>query len=244
MTASPEQMSFLSEILEWEPIPEEKLVYFRERLRNRLHAAIIDAFIKRSKERGLKQSDLATRIHRTRAQITRWFSTTSNLTLDSISDLMVGLGMDFDAFPFTPIEKTIAIKEQQTRQATETAKIQDLNRKILENLRPWIAREVAKLIPNLLKKNDSTTRSGSAIRYWEEVALSSAQPERSPGKSAAALAPPPSSGTTASTIVEALRKYPCTNVIDFAARAQKRTEQLARKTTEQKDAFLNSGVAA
>jgi transcriptional regulator with XRE-family HTH domain len=111
VTTSPEQMSFLSEILEWEPIPEDKLVYFRERLRNRLHSAIIDAFLKRSKGRGLKQSDLATRIHRTRAQITRWFGTSSNLTLDSISDLMVGLGMDFDEFPFTPIEKTLTIKE-------------------------------------------------------------------------------------------------------------------------------------
>jgi len=107
VTTSQEQMSFLSEILEWKPIPEDKLVYFRERLRNRLPSAILDAFIKRAKQKGLKQCDLATRIGRTRAQITRWFSTPSNLTLDSISDLMVGLGMDFDEFPFTPIEKTL-----------------------------------------------------------------------------------------------------------------------------------------
>lgn len=101
------QREFLSEILEGQPIPEDTLVYFRERLRDRLHSAILAAFERRSKS-GFKQADLATRIHRTRAQITRWLSTPSNLTLDSISDLMVGLAMDFDSFPFTPIEETVA----------------------------------------------------------------------------------------------------------------------------------------
>ncbi len=112
VTISPEQMSLLSEILKWEQIPEDQLVYFRERLRHRLHTAILDAFLLRAKERGLKQKDLADRIGRTRAQITRWLGTASNLTLDSISDLMAGLAMDFDAFPFTPIEKTIRSDQQ------------------------------------------------------------------------------------------------------------------------------------
>ena len=111
MTTS-QQREFLSEILEGKPIPEDKLVYFRERLRDRLHSAILAAFQERAKT-GFKQSDLAGRIHKKRAQITRWLSTTSNLTLDSISDLMVGLGMDFDEFPFTPIEKTFAPERQQ-----------------------------------------------------------------------------------------------------------------------------------
>lgn len=113
MITSPGQISFLAEILDWKPIPEDKLVYFRERLRDRLHAAILSAFLTRSKERGFKQKDLAARIHRAEGQITRWLSTTNNLTLDSISDLMVGLGMDFDNFPFTPIEKTIVTEERE-----------------------------------------------------------------------------------------------------------------------------------
>lgn len=108
------QREFLSEILEGKPIPEDKLVYFRERLRDRLHSAILAAFQERAKK-GFKQSDLAERIHKKRAQITRWFSTTSNLTLDSVSDLMVGLGMDFDAFPFTPIEKTVVGRQESGR---------------------------------------------------------------------------------------------------------------------------------
>jgi transcriptional regulator with XRE-family HTH domain len=102
------QKAFLSEILEWKPVPEDTLVYFRERLRHRLHSVILEAFTKRAQERNLTQKDLAARIEKSRVQINRWLSTASNLTLDSISDLMVGLGMDFDEFPFTPIEKTLA----------------------------------------------------------------------------------------------------------------------------------------
>jgi len=109
-----QQKEFLSEILEGKPIPEDKLVYFRERLRDRLHSAILAAFRERAKT-GFKQSHLAGRIGKKEPQITRWFSTTSNLTLDTISDLMIGLGVDFDGFPFSPIEKTITSKEKQVK---------------------------------------------------------------------------------------------------------------------------------
>ncbi len=147
MTTSPEQMSFLSEILEWKPIPKDKLVYFRERLRHKLHATILDAFLERSRERGLKQSDLAVRIHRKRAQITRWFASTSNLTLDSISDLMAGLGMDFDSFPFSPIEKTVVAPEQTRKQAKENAQIERIREKLMEEvLKPLLAAQGSSIL--------------------------------------------------------------------------------------------------
>jgi hypothetical protein len=208
-------MSFLAEILDWRPIPEDKLVYFRERLRHRLHAAILDAFLKRSAERGLRQSDLAIRIDRTRAQITRWFSTASNLTLDSISDLMVGLGMDFDAFPSTPIEETITTASQ--RVSSEKA---DLGRN--------------------LRKALLTTQ----LYSWEQQSLSLGQSENLSETSATALAPSPGSGTMTSTVVDALQKHPFSNVIDFAARAQRRTDQLAQQASRQKGTFASHGVAA
>jgi len=107
------QMEFLSEILEWKSVPKDTLVYFRERLRRRLHSAILDAFRQRVDERAFTQKELAQRIHKSRVVINRWLSTASNITLDSISDLMIGMGMDFDSFPFTPIEHTIA--ETSTR---------------------------------------------------------------------------------------------------------------------------------
>jgi hypothetical protein len=101
------QRQFLTPILEWEILPIHTLIYFEEQLRRRLHSVILDAFKRRAKERGLTQKQLARRIHRSPVTVNRWLSTSSNLTLDSIAVLMVGLGMDFDEFPFTPIEKTV-----------------------------------------------------------------------------------------------------------------------------------------
>lgn len=111
------QAQLISPILEWKTIPEDTLVYFEETLRHRLHSAILDAFKRRVLERNLTQKELAKRIHKSPVTINRWLSTASNLTLDSISDLMVGLAMDFDEFPFTPIEKTMTSEE--LRQKTE-----------------------------------------------------------------------------------------------------------------------------
>ena len=115
MTISAQPKSLLSEILEGKPIPEATLIYFRERFRDRLHSAILEAFLIRSQEKNLKRQDLAARIHRTKGQISRWFSAPSNITLDSISDLMAGMGMDFDEFKYTPIEKTLAPQKVQVK---------------------------------------------------------------------------------------------------------------------------------
>jgi len=137
VTISAQQKLFLSEILEDRPIPESTLIYFRERFRDKLHSAILEAFLIRSQQKNLKRQDLAARIHRTKAQISRWFSAPSNITLDSISDLMVGLGMDFDAFPFSPIENTLAPKEAQVKKE----KTDQLFSEILANLVPGLARK-------------------------------------------------------------------------------------------------------
>jgi len=117
------QRQFLSPILEWKPIPRDTLVYFEEELRRRLHSVILDAFKRRVIELGLTQKKLAKRIHKSPVTINRWLSTSSNLTLDSISNLMVGLGMSFDSFPFTPIEKTLDDAEHRVRMAEETIKL-------------------------------------------------------------------------------------------------------------------------
>jgi transcriptional regulator with XRE-family HTH domain len=131
--ATSRQMDFLSEILERKPVPPDTLEYFRERLRNRLHSAILDAFSRRAKENGLMQKDLAARIHKSRVQINRWLGTAGNLTLDSISDLMVGLGMDFDDFPFTAIEKTLASASDRKRK--NPANRGKLARPVIQNSR-------------------------------------------------------------------------------------------------------------
>jgi hypothetical protein len=156
------QKQFLSEILERRPIPEDTLVYFRERLRDRLHSAILAAFQKRATE-GLKQSDLADRINKQRAQITYWFSTPNNLTIDTISDLMVGLGMDFDAFPFTPIEKTVAVAAKEEKRERREAEPPSLLSMLGTNTKLTLddLTELNKTLKSWMEETQSGSGSGS-----------------------------------------------------------------------------------
>src|ERR1700682_1291738 len=87
------RISFLSEIFEGlkgKKIPQSRLVYLRARLRNRIYDLVVSEFLR---QHG-KKADLASRIGRDRAQITRWLSSPSNWTLDTISDLMAAMGTE------------------------------------------------------------------------------------------------------------------------------------------------------
>ena len=88
------QTSFLSEIISGKVIPAGKLEYFRSRLSNRLHEIIIDEFARLSETKSFTKADLARRIGRAPAQITRWLGAPSNWTIDTVSDLALGMGFE------------------------------------------------------------------------------------------------------------------------------------------------------
>jgi len=69
------------------PIPEGKLAYLQERQRNNLYSFILKKFL----ERGISKADLARRINYDPARITRLLGAPGNWTLDTISDLLVGV---------------------------------------------------------------------------------------------------------------------------------------------------------
>jgi hypothetical protein len=71
-------------------IPEPKRVYFQTRLRNRIFDYIIGRFV-REQKRGLTKAALARRIGKSPEVINRWLGAPSNLTTDSISDLLLGI---------------------------------------------------------------------------------------------------------------------------------------------------------
>jgi transcriptional regulator with XRE-family HTH domain len=207
MTTS-RQRRFLSEILEGGPISEDKLVYFRERLRDRLHSAILAAFQQRA-EKGFKQSDLADRIHKKRAQITRWLGSPSNLTLDSISDLMVGMGMDFDEFPFTPIEVTILTSQQQAKQAALDATIKEITDKLASE---W----------------------GGGLQNWQRL-MSSVGEQRRRKLADGTMSPPVAITNVGAAFgaVETIQKRTDTKtakIVDLAAYVQRKTEDQARRS--------------
>ena len=89
MTTS--QTSLLSEIQDWSPIPEEKLVYFRTRLKLRLYSFLLAKFAELEKERDFSKAKLAARIGKDPALITRWLGNPGNLRLDTLSDLLLGM---------------------------------------------------------------------------------------------------------------------------------------------------------
>ena len=86
--------SFLSEVLSASVIPAGKLAYFRGRLTNRFHALVLEEFARLESEGVMTRADLARRIAREPAQITRWLGTPGNWTLDTISDLLIGMGYE------------------------------------------------------------------------------------------------------------------------------------------------------
>jgi hypothetical protein len=74
---------FLSEILERERIPEDGLTYFRSRLKNRMHSFVLAQFQRAERERGFTKADLARKLDRDAALITRWLAAPGNWEIDT-----------------------------------------------------------------------------------------------------------------------------------------------------------------
>ena len=103
MTTS--QTQFLSEIAaghSGQPIPEAKRAYFQARLRNRLFNFILGKFSEEQKN-GLTKAILARRIGKKPDVVNRWLGSPSNLTLDTLSDLLLGISTE----EFTPASETL-----------------------------------------------------------------------------------------------------------------------------------------
>ena len=73
------------------------LYYYRRRLKNRTFARLASFFAEQAEKTGLTKKDLAVRLKKDPAQISRWLAGPSNLTLDTLSDLL--LAMDAEADP-------------------------------------------------------------------------------------------------------------------------------------------------
>lgn len=105
MTTSAEKQQFLAEIIEGEPIPKGKLSYFRTRLSNKLHEAVLDLFETLENEKRFTKADLARRIGKDPAQITRWFGEPGNWEFETVSDLLLGMGCELNISARSLVEK-------------------------------------------------------------------------------------------------------------------------------------------
>lgn len=103
MTSS-QSTPFLSEILSGEPIPPEKLGFFRERFRSRLYETVLAEFI-RAQAHGLTKSEVAKRIGRRPEQITRWLGAPGNWTLETVSDLLLAISKAEPEIAVSPLDR-------------------------------------------------------------------------------------------------------------------------------------------
>ena len=93
------QTGFLAEILSGgslpvtgEPIPAGQRAYFQERLRGRIFSFIVGEFLRQQRENpDITQAAIARRLERRPEQINRWLSGPSNMTIDTISDLVLSV---------------------------------------------------------------------------------------------------------------------------------------------------------
>jgi len=90
------QTPFLTEIAAGHlgpPIPIGKRSYFQERLRIRVFNFLLEKFIA-AQAKGLNKALLAKRIGKTPDVVNRWLGQPSNLTIDTISDLLLGIAAE------------------------------------------------------------------------------------------------------------------------------------------------------
>lgn len=75
-------------------IPVAMLAYFRGRLGNKIHELVLAEFAAQEREGKTSRAELARKIRRKPEQITRWLGSPGNWTLDTLSDLLLGMGLE------------------------------------------------------------------------------------------------------------------------------------------------------
>jgi hypothetical protein len=85
--------------LEIRPLRDRDLFYYRQRNKNRVFEKIALLFVEEAERRGITKKQIAEMLKKDTGQITRWLSGPNNLTLDTISDLLLALGAEMDYQP-------------------------------------------------------------------------------------------------------------------------------------------------
>lgn len=81
-------------ILTGNKITPRDIFYFRQRQKSKVFHSVLASFVELAKSKGLTKKELAKRLNKDPAQLTRWFSGPGNWTLDTISDLLLAMGAE------------------------------------------------------------------------------------------------------------------------------------------------------
>jgi len=110
-------MSILLSTIEQEPIPKTTLAFFLRNNQNRYHSFLLRVF----NASGLSQKTIADRLGKEPAQINRLLSAAGNLTINTVTSLLLAMGFDLDDPSSTPIAKLVAGAEVETSRPGDTS---------------------------------------------------------------------------------------------------------------------------
>lgn len=121
---------FLAEILSGgslpltgEPIPAGQRAYFQERLKGRIFSFIVGAFLKQQRENPeITKAAIARRLERRPEQINRWLAGPSNMTVETISDLILavcGSEPSIDVAPLQPATRSQPVARVSTQTSND-----------------------------------------------------------------------------------------------------------------------------
>lgn len=79
-----------------EPKRSREIYYYRQRLKNRVFSKLAAFFAEEAEKSGVSKKDIAILLNKDQAQITRWLSNPSNLTLETISDILLALNAELE----------------------------------------------------------------------------------------------------------------------------------------------------
>jgi len=95
--------------------------FYRRLRRNHVFSKLLAYYEKIAEENGIKKSDIATMLGKKPSQITRWFAEPANLTLDTISDLLLAMNaeLEFGVVPASSEQYTAEDFMQEFKNWTE-----------------------------------------------------------------------------------------------------------------------------
>jgi len=102
-------------------ISDRDIRFYRRLRRNRVFSELLAYYAKVAEENGIRKSDIATRLGKEPSQITRWFAEPANLTLDTISDLLLAMNaeLEFGIVPASSDQYTAKDFMQEFKNWTE-----------------------------------------------------------------------------------------------------------------------------
>lgn len=77
-------------------LDDRQILFFRRLRRNLVFSELMGFYAQIAEAQGIRKSDLAKRLGKDAAQISRWFAEPANLELDTISDLLLAMDADME----------------------------------------------------------------------------------------------------------------------------------------------------